>query len=262
MAYSGLPTSGSHHRHCRSLTPDRSFQIFTKRNSRLGPTALIRSKSRGLRERLRSYSDSRSIGNEFADFSERLFEARKRLLPYHQGYTSEVSTANYAASLETCTVLYAFCEVRQPTRILDLGSGFSSFVFRLWASTADTNPNIVSLDDSDQWLDRTRNYITSHGLELTGSIQYSDSLESLESNQDIIFYDYGTLDYRKKALVWILQSLSPDGLLIADDVHRTAYRTHIRTVADTHGYRTRSMRAFTKDAYRRYAELITTNPGK
>src|SRR5690348_5146340 len=56
---------------------------------------------------------------------------RAELEAEHRAYVREVSSPEYTISLGLAAFLLALCRSRRPGRILDLGSGFSSYLFRL-----------------------------------------------------------------------------------------------------------------------------------
>ena len=62
--------------------------------------------------------------------------AHKLLLPHHQRYVTTVSLPYQAVSLELAALLLSLCRSTRPAVIADLGSGFSSFVFRTYAAEA------------------------------------------------------------------------------------------------------------------------------
>ena len=51
---------------------------------------------------------------------------------YYDKYVSEISTPGMAISLESSLTILSLLEYFKPKSILDLGSGFSSFLFRLY----------------------------------------------------------------------------------------------------------------------------------
>ena len=55
------------------------------------------------------------------------------------------------------------CRAPTPTRVLDLGSGFSSLALRHYAASAGHAVSVVSVDDNPRWLDTTRDYLEEHG---------------------------------------------------------------------------------------------------
>src|SRR5581483_11179383 len=70
----------------------------------------------------------------------------KRLAPAYADYIARVSPDPIAVALPLATFLGVLCEQLRPQRILDLGSGFSSYVFR-----ASAAPEVWSLDQSPAW---------------------------------------------------------------------------------------------------------------
>lgn len=83
-------------------------------------------------------------------FTERQTAVAKELKPYYEEYTFDVSQEDMAISLELATFLQIFCDIMKPKHILDLGSGFSSFVFRRYKATSQIKPIVWSVDDSQE----------------------------------------------------------------------------------------------------------------
>jgi hypothetical protein len=63
-----------------------------------------------------------------------------------------------SVSVELAVFLDVLCRLIEPDRILDLGSGFSSFVLRRHLASRDVGVHSViwSIDDSPEWLEQTR----------------------------------------------------------------------------------------------------------
>ena len=76
-------------------------------------------------------------------YQARASAARVRLAPEHRTYTRDVSPDPIAISLELSVFLSVVCDALGPRAILDLGSGFSSYVFRSYAKEARTDPSPV-----------------------------------------------------------------------------------------------------------------------
>jgi len=64
--------------------------------------------------------------------------------PYYDLYTSRFNAPWMAASLELSVFTLALCRLLRPARLLDLGSGFSSVVLRLYQREADHSPEVWS----------------------------------------------------------------------------------------------------------------------
>src|SRR3977135_3134813 len=67
------------------------------------------------------------------DLPRAVAESRRVLEPLYARYVESVSSPVWALSLETAAVVHALCSLTRPDAVLDLGSGFSSAVFRLYA---------------------------------------------------------------------------------------------------------------------------------
>jgi hypothetical protein len=72
----------------------------------------------------------------------------------HHDYTCKVSDQIFAISLRLATTMLALCDVAKPARLLDTGSGFSSYALRLWATR--NGGEVTSLDHDPDWLVRTK----------------------------------------------------------------------------------------------------------
>jgi hypothetical protein len=60
-------------------------------------------------------------------------ENTKKLKPYYSEYVNHISSPEMAASMELAGFMYTLCKANQYKKVLDLGSGLSSFIFRLYA---------------------------------------------------------------------------------------------------------------------------------
>ncbi len=90
------------------------------------------------------------------NFVELSNKAKQKIEPYYNQYISTISSQEWAISFELSTFLMILCDVLKPKRILDCGSGFSSFVFRYYMSNVTPEPEVWSVDTSPEWLEKTR----------------------------------------------------------------------------------------------------------
>jgi hypothetical protein len=95
-------------------------------------------------------------------YAELAAEKRAEILPYYRDHFSRISTEDSTISLELTSFLLVMCDVLEPMRILDLGSGFSSFVFRHYMLSASPKPVVWSTDDTEEWLEKTRSFSNYH----------------------------------------------------------------------------------------------------
>jgi len=192
----------------------------------------------------------------YEDYVRRKAEFDSRLLPFYKEYISGVSDEIMAASLDLSRFLLFFCEIRKPGRILDLGSGFSSFVFRSYAQAAPRKPVVWSVDDSVEWLDKTRTYLDSKGLNTENLVPWNE-FESLKLEPfDFILYDLGGFDFRKSSFEKVLNRMAKEGVLVVDDMHSADYGLHVKRKIAEHGMSKYSIRRYTHDHFNRYSLLV------
>lgn len=188
-------------------------------------------------------------------FAERSSINRRKLLPSYEEYVSQVSVASMAISLELASFLLTLCELMKPAFIADFGSGFSSFVFRLYAAQSDSPVDVWSVDDEPAWLDRTRAFLAERNLPTTQLEVWDHFASSLQPRFDLILNDIGTLAVREHLLPTVLGCVRPGGVIVLDDVHKPQYRIRVRHAVRVRGYEYYSLLHYTQDRYGRFANL-------
>lgn len=109
--------------------------------------------------------------------------------------------------------------MKRPLKILELGTaiGYSSI---LMYNAAKTNPNIVTIERSQEMIKLAKENLKKFNLEDKITIKEGDCLEILENLDeefDIIFMDAGKGHYNH-FLPHCLRLLKQDGIIIADNV--------------------------------------------
>lgn len=188
-------------------------------------------------------------------------EIRRRLLPFYRNYVADVSNEIMAVSFELSVFLFYLCGSRTPGRILDLGSGFSSFVFRHFMSHADPKPVVWSIDDSPEWLGKTRSFLMANDVNSEHLISWEDLEKSGAQSFDFVFYDLGGFDFRKSSLEKILSMADRDGIIVLDDMHSADYGLYTREVLDRNRMTYYNAGAYTADKFGRYS-LVAFHAGK
>jgi predicted O-methyltransferase YrrM len=216
-----------------------------------------------LRAGIEANADFAGLQRRFPGLREE-YEQRKadldgRLLPNYKEYVAGVSDEIMAASLELSRFLLFLCESRRPGRILDLGSGFTSFVFRAYARAASPRPAVWSVDDSVEWLEKTRAYLVSKGLDTDHLVSW-DRFESQQTEPfDFILYDLGGFEFRKNTFEKVLDRMAKDGVLVVDDMHAAEYGLHVKAKVAERGMSKYSVRRYTHDRFNRYASLVLSD---
>jgi len=184
-------------------------------------------------------------------------EYRHRLQRPYQDYTSRISPDPIAISLELATFLAVMCARCQPRSILDLGSGFSSFVFRTYAKELQPQTLVYSVDHSSIWLNTTRGFLHDRGLDCRGLLTWEAFVAVTERPRfDLILQDMSDLESRCRQLDMIIEACSPTGMIVMDDMHVPGYRRAILDDLDRHRLSYYSLRDFTRKRLR-YAYLAT-----
>jgi predicted O-methyltransferase YrrM len=173
-------------------------------------------------------------------------------------YVADISSWDWAVAWRTALALGALCNTLRPRRILDLGSGFSTYVECRWAQQAQTETQIVSVDDSPDWLETTRGFLAGQSLscELVGRAE----LGSLpDSTFDLAFDDIGRIEQRADAIDTLVRVMAPGGIVVLDDMNVRGYRADVRARLKRAGWPLYSLRRQTIDQRGRFA-MLTAAP--
>jgi len=183
---------------------------------------------------------------------------RDEIRDAYAGYEWPVSHLTYAASLRLATLLLVLCDALQPRRILDTGSGFSSFVFRTWGAKQDANVHVTSVDHDPEWLARTREYLERAGLGTEDLVTWEEfaSRPADADGYDLVLHDLGGgMDNRRATLGRVLRTVAPGGSAALDDVHQPGYGRYARRTLRELGFEPFSLREQTLDGFGRFAML-------
>ena len=177
------------------------------------------------------------------------------LKPLHAEYVTTISSDAMALSLKTAAFLMAWCLGVRPRRVLDTGSGFSSYVLRRYAALAGGPVEIWSTDDDAKWIHTTQQYLLRHGV-IRGHLLLWDEFVHLdEGGFDLILHDLGSKAGRLETLENVVAKLAPKGVVVCDDWHRAEYRRPATERLRNMGLRLISLKRYTLDNFLRYAAL-------
>jgi predicted O-methyltransferase YrrM len=178
----------------------------------------------------------------------------------YDDYVNTISQWDWAVSWPTARALNQLCAALRPRRVLDLGSGFSTFVICSWAKDAETATEVVSVDDSPEWLEKTAHFLEGHGLDAT--LISPDGLAELPpSSFDLCFDDIGRIEVRASVIGDVLRLMSPGGVVVLDDMNVRGYRGKVREQLVAAGWDLYSIRSHTIDRKGRFA-MIASARGK
>jgi len=177
-----------------------------------------------------------------------LVEARDILRDAHRTYTTTISTQGMALSLETAALIWSLCNTRKPTSLLDLGSGFSSYVLRRWAHQAEDLVTVGSVDDDEVWLYKAEEFCREQEVP-GGNFATWDAFKETNLRFDFIVYDLGRMKTRFENIGNALNLLKPGGLVVIDDMHKFNYSNEVRRVLAERGMSAVDMKLATIDEH-------------
>jgi predicted O-methyltransferase YrrM len=140
-----------------------------------------------------------------------------------------------------------------PRAILDLGSGFTTYVFSTYAAECADPPHIVSVDDSSHWLAQTQHFLAQRDC-ATGEILLLDDFLASDPNRfDLVLHDLGDMLTRAKTLVEAIRRTHPGGVVVLDDVNMPNYRELVERAAKEARCTVHDLRDLTLDETGRFA---------
>lgn len=195
------------------------------------------------------------------DFNKISFEELKlyqdKFESEYEEYTSEVSTKAQAISLELSAFLYWFCKDKEITSILDLGSGFSSYVFNTYSQNVSLSVNVTSIDDHDGWLEKTKQFLLKNRIS-DPQVLHLDSFDFQSSSFDLVFHDLGSMDVRKNSFHNVVSSVSyNDGFIVLDDMHKKDYERFVSNNLKKYSCDHLSLKNQTLDDFGRFSTLLS-----
>jgi len=225
---------------------------------------LILNKIRGLKRRLHHFRIYLRECLEGRSHSQELFldklnnielqKYRKILEPYYQKYVSDFTHPGYAFSLESSALLFWVIANINPKSILDLGSGFTSFVIRFAKQYFSLNSECTSIDLEEVWLDRTKEFLNLYGIQQESLKLYNKSDSNQKVSYDLIVSD--SSGDRTRVLETYIPLLAENGIVILDDMHSHKLRKEAREVGTKFGLKYRSLYKFTIDSFGRFAAVL------
>lgn len=156
------------------------------------------------------------------------------LAPAFELYIGNVSPRSMAIPIETSAFLWWLCVETKAKSVVDLGSGFTSYVLRLYASQCDYPVVVHSVDDDPYWLERSVRFCEFHkGLDLDGFLSDDEWMAS-DQTYDVIVHDMASGDKRNEFAGHAADRLNAGGHLLLDDAQN---HSHHHAFSDVCRYR-------------------------
>lgn len=211
------------------------------------------------------YSILQSKVRDFREFNTKVLldrfdlsflEANKnKIKPFYTDYVNNISSANMAASLELAASIYTICHLNSYSKLLDMGSGLSSFIFRLYAQETP-GVKVYTVDDDAEWLEKTKHFLSRYGLETENMFTLEDFIKLEETGFDYILHDLNFVEVRINYLELVINAAKRNGLIIMDDVHKPDYQHALLKKLERMQVRNYNLKPITIDLYGRYAFAV------
>ena len=133
-------------------------------------------------------------------------------------YITHVSSKGHAASLELADYMFEYLKENKPSSIVDMGSGFTSYICRYYQKHYDPSAYCVSVDDNDAWIGRTHVFL-SHANVSTDNLILWEEFKDTKEKFDFILYDMGHIPTRIEHIEFPLSILADGGCILYDDIH-------------------------------------------
>lgn len=181
-------------------------------------------------------------------------EAHAHLKQKYDQYINEVSRAEMAASYECVNLLNRVCRLFSYKKLLDLGSGFSSFTFRQYA-LSDPTIRVWSVDDDAKWIEKTRDYLYQQKVSTENLMMLDEFIAGNEKDFDLIFLDLNFVEVRKNFIKLAVERCKPGGIIIFDDVHKNDFMYDVLRQTSDLSVQLYDIKSLTLDEFGRFALL-------
>jgi predicted O-methyltransferase YrrM len=169
------------------------------------------------------------------------------LTPAYTKYVTTVSAPGWAVSLETSIFLFHLCRSLQATAALDLGSGFSSYVFRHYARSAPRTVAVTSVDTDAAWLSKTAAFLQGEGCDGAGLTGWDEFRDARPVPHEVVFHDLASGSLREDAMGLAVSCVGPRGVIVFDDAQHDGHRKRMHVEAAKGGLDLYSLRPWTLD---------------
>jgi len=172
------------------------------------------------------------------------------LLKYYNDYINKVSRRSWAISLECAVFLTVLCHYLKPDNILDLGSGFSSFVFRYYSSKIKKDyPTIYSIDTSNLWLEKSMHFCLDFNTNQDHFQNWEIFCEKSKNNFfKLIFIDIGLKERETYVKTIMKRFVDRNSVVILDDFHYDIFRKKVKEVLYDYNYNSYDIKNITLDS--------------
>jgi protein-L-isoaspartate O-methyltransferase len=183
---------------------------------------------------------------------------KNKIESFYNYYTKNISPDNMAISLKLAFFMYELCNKYKFMTVMDRGSGFSSFILRLYAKEQDFPVTVYSVDSSSEWIEKTRSYLEQNNLSTKNLYVWNDfyGLFKGKIKFDFILEDAKS-GLRRKTPNELTSFLSKNGVMLWDDYHTKCHKIIIKKQCVRLNMEIVDIQEETLDSYGRFGALTT-----
>ncbi len=172
----------------------------------------------------------------------------------YEEYLRHVGGYGHPVSYETAEYMYNMCMINKPTKILDMGSGFSSCVFNLYAQEANYPVSVISVDTNDYWASITKEFMYNMGILLPNVLQI-EKLNVQDGTCEFVFHDIASAELRNTLMPISAIALRVGGIIVWDDMQHPPHYENALKVSEEYGIVCSSLKSITLDKIGRWAMM-------
>jgi predicted O-methyltransferase YrrM len=169
-------------------------------------------------------------------------------------YINNISEYGHPVSLETASYLLFLCRTQEAKQVVDLGSGFSSYVLEHYKNTAPYPVTAHHIDTDMEWAERTVAFGNIYGIDMRVQ-EFSDFVEIKNESFDIVFHDMANGEIRNQTMPFACSLLTSKGIIVFDDCQHDGHRQTSQDVCANLGLEWISLHNQTIDKINRFAAI-------
>lgn len=115
-------------------------------------------------------------------------------------------------------------DLPENSTLVDLGSGWSSFLLRKFHPTA----KVWSVDTDEGWMKKSIDFCVKQGVHNDGFVMLSKAKKLIvPGNAEFVLHDMGNRGVRQQELEWAVRLAKPGGIVLVDDMHKDDLRENV-----------------------------------
>ena len=172
-------------------------------------------------------------------------------------YINNESMDGMPISVETAKFMYYLCNQCKFKTLMDRGSGFSSFILRLYASEQDFPVDVFSIDTDPDWIEKTKAYLDLRNLNTDNFYIWDDFYRNRKDIRFDFILEDAKFELRITTYNQFIKLINADGVILWDDANHNSHKPIILSCAKELGFKVIDIKNLTVDKFGRCSTLTT-----